>query len=70
VGQGYLLNNPKYSFAQVTQGTLMALRVSTLGDLCLVIGMIFFLLNFALLLSRWCCQYRAENSAATRKERA
>jgi cytochrome c oxidase cbb3-type subunit 1 len=56
VGQGFLLNDPKYSFAQVTRGTLMALRASTLGDLCIVVGTAFFLLNFALLLSRWGCR--------------
>jgi cytochrome c oxidase cbb3-type subunit 1 len=65
VGQGFLLNDPKYSFAQVTRGTLMALRASTLGDLCLVVGTIFFLLNFALLLSRHCCRRWTES----RKER-
>jgi cytochrome c oxidase cbb3-type subunit 1 len=66
VGQGLLLGNVIYSFDQVTRGTLMALRASTLGDLCIVIGAIFFLLNFALLLSRYCCRCWNE----MRKERA
>ena len=66
VGQGFLLNDPKYSFTQVTHGTLMALRAGTMGDLCIVVGTVFFLLNFALLLSRHCCCCRTES----RKERA
>jgi hypothetical protein len=70
VGQGYLLNNPRYSFAQVMRGTLMALRADTLGDLLIVIGTIFFLLNFALLLLRWGFYCWLENSEATQKERA
>jgi cytochrome c oxidase cbb3-type subunit 1 len=56
VGQGFLLNDPNYTFAQVTRGTLMALRADTLGDLCIVVGTLFFLLNFALLLSRFACR--------------
>ena len=70
VGQGVLLNDPKYSFVQVMRGTLMPLRAGTLGDLFIVIGMIFFLLNFALLLLRWgfrCWQKMLPN---LRKERA
>ena len=50
VGQGFLLNDPKYTFTQVMRGTLMALRAGTLGDLLIVVGTIFFLLNFARLL--------------------
>jgi len=70
VGQGVLLNDPNYSFAQVMLGTLMPLRISTLGDLSIVVGTIFFLLNFALLLLRWGFRCWIENSAGTRKERA
>jgi cytochrome c oxidase cbb3-type subunit 1 len=66
VGEGYLLDDPKYSFAEVMRGTLMPLRVSTMGDLLVFIGTVIFLLNFALLLSRYCC--RCWNEA--RKERA
>jgi cytochrome c oxidase cbb3-type subunit I len=70
VGQGFLLNDPNYSFAQVMLGTLMPLRVDTLGDLLIVAGTIFFLLNFALLLLRWGFRCWIENSAGTRKESA
>jgi cytochrome c oxidase cbb3-type subunit 1 len=58
VGQGFLLDDPKYSFAQVTRGTLMALRADTLGDLCILIGTSFFLLNFTLLLTRHARSWR------------
>jgi cytochrome c oxidase cbb3-type subunit 1 len=60
VGQGFLLNNPKYTFAQVTRGTLMALRADTLGDLCILVGTLFFLLNFALLFLRFGQRCRTE----------
>jgi len=69
VGQGFLLANPKYSFAQVMMSTLMALRAGTPGDLFIIIGTIFFLLNFALLLLRWGFRYWVENSGGLRKER-
>jgi cytochrome c oxidase cbb3-type subunit 1 len=65
VGQGFLLNDPQYSFDQVMRGTLMPLRADTLGDLFILIGTILFLLNLALLLSRQC--YQCWNA---RKERA
>lgn len=61
VGQGFLLNNPSYSFAQVMQSTLMPLRAGTLGDLLIVIGTVLFLLNFALLLLRHCWQCLSGN---------
>jgi cytochrome c oxidase cbb3-type subunit I len=70
VGQGYLLNNVNNSFAQIMQAALLPLRVSTLGDLFIVIGTILFLQNFALLLSRSCCRCWAENVAGKGKERA
>jgi cytochrome c oxidase cbb3-type subunit I len=68
VGQGILLNDPKYSFAQVMRGTLMPLRVDTMGDLLVVVGTIIFLLNFALLLLRYGCRCLTENFAGTGKE--
>jgi cytochrome c oxidase cbb3-type subunit 1 len=52
VGQGYLLNDPSYGMDRVVAGTLMGLRVDTLGDVLIIIGAILFLLNFALMLSR------------------
>jgi len=70
VGQGVLLNDLNYSFAQVMRATLVPLRGSTLGDLFIVIGTILFLLNFALLLTRCCCRCWTEKFAGTRKERA
>jgi cytochrome c oxidase cbb3-type subunit 1 len=56
IGQGFLLNDVKYSFAQVMLGTLSPVRLIILGDLCIIIGTVCFLLNFALVLSRACCQ--------------
>jgi len=70
VGQGFLLGDPRYSFAQVMRTTLMSLRAGTMGDLLIVVGTIFFLLNFALLLLRWGFRCWLENPAGPRKERA
>jgi cytochrome c oxidase cbb3-type subunit I len=72
VGQGYLLNDVNNSFPQVMAATLMPLRLSTLGDLFIVIGTVLFLLNLALLLARCCCRCWTEckNFAGTGKEGA
>lgn len=57
VGEGFLLNDPKYSIIQVMAGTLTALRADTLGDLLIAIGTVFFLLNLAKMLGSqaWGC---------------
>ena len=61
IGQGVLLANAGNSFADVMRRTMFPLRVSTLGDLMVVVGTILFLLNFACLLAaacRRCCAAR------------
>jgi len=70
IGEGYLLSNPAYDFNHVMAGTLMALRLATMGDLLLVIGTIFFLLNIALLLSRYCWNYCSQVYIGIGKERS
>ncbi|MDB6056957.1 MAG: Cytochrome c oxidase subunit [Verrucomicrobiales bacterium] len=52
IAQGYLLTNPQNSFAVILKTTLMAVRVSTLGDLLLVVGQFAGLLNLVLLAVR------------------
>jgi cytochrome c oxidase cbb3-type subunit 1 len=69
IGQGYFLGNPDYTFTQIMTGTLIPLRAGTTGDLLFIIGVIIFLLNFALLL-RQCRHGRTEKAVAQRKERA
>jgi cytochrome c oxidase cbb3-type subunit 1 len=64
IGQGVLLADPGHSFVQVMRGTLMPLRLSTLGDLMFLAGTVVFLANFARVVGSWCCQY----FAAMRKE--
>jgi cytochrome c oxidase cbb3-type subunit 1 len=61
IGQGILLADPvHYSFVQVMQGTLMPLRLSTLGDLMFLAGTLVFLANFARVVGTWCRQCFAE----------
>jgi cytochrome c oxidase cbb3-type subunit I len=52
IAEGYLLGDTQNTFVQVLRATLTAVRVSTLGDLMLVIGQIIGLLNLTLLVSR------------------
>jgi cytochrome c oxidase cbb3-type subunit I len=52
IAQGYLLTNPQNSFIAILHSTMMAVRVSTIGDLLLVLGQIAALLNFSLLVAR------------------
>jgi len=58
VWQGVEFQNPANSFTAVMRGTMMALRLSTLEPLLLTLGMIAFLLNFALLLKGCCARCR------------
>jgi len=63
IGQGILLANGGNSFVDVMRRTMMPLRMSTLGDLFVVVGIILFLLNFAGVLvqsCRQCCAARKE----------
>jgi cytochrome c oxidase cbb3-type subunit 1 len=62
VWQGVEFNDPANSFAPVMKGTMMALRMSTLGPLLLTLGMIAFLLNFALLMKGRCARCRREGA--------
>ncbi len=52
IAQGYLLNDANNSFLQVLSAELVGIRVSTLGDLLLVLGTIAGLLNIVLLAVR------------------
>jgi cytochrome c oxidase cbb3-type subunit 1 len=56
IGQGILLADLSHSFVQVMRGTLMPLRMSTLGDLMFLAGTVVFLLNFAQVVGTWCWQ--------------
>ena len=67
VGQGYLLGDLHYTFSQVMVATLVPLRASTLGDLIIVVGTVLFLLNFALLLTRFAWSNWTQNFAATQR---
>lgn len=64
IGQGILLADAGHSFVQVMRGTLMPLRMSTLGDLMFLAGTVVFLANFGRVVGSWCCQC----CAAIRKE--
>jgi cytochrome c oxidase cbb3-type subunit 1 len=58
IGQGILLANPGHSFVEVMRGTLMPLRLSTLGDLMFLAGTAVFLANIARVVGSWsrqCC---------------
>jgi cytochrome c oxidase cbb3-type subunit 1 len=59
--QGLKLVNPSVPFMDVTKSTLMFLRISTLGDMLLLFGNVFFLLNVTALVVRY---YRAVCNAA------
>jgi cytochrome c oxidase cbb3-type subunit 1 len=50
--QGAKLLNPEIPPVEVTKATLMVLRLSTLGDLLLLIGGLLFLLNVSVLIGR------------------
>lgn len=54
VGQGILLADARHPFAEVMRGTMLPLRVSTLGELLLLAGTIVFALNFARLMAQVC----------------
>jgi cytochrome c oxidase cbb3-type subunit I len=63
IGQGILLANAGNSFADVMQRTMMPFRMSTLGDLFVVVGVFVFLLNFAGVLYQSCRQCCAARKA-------
>jgi cytochrome c oxidase cbb3-type subunit 1 len=64
-GQGILLANAGNSFPDVMSRTMFPLRVSTVGELSVLVGMILFLCNFARILAaawRRCCAERKERA--------
>jgi len=63
VWQGVELQNPANSFVSVMRGSMPGLRVSLLEPLLLTLGVMAFLLNFALLL-RGCCSCRRREKPA------
>jgi cytochrome c oxidase cbb3-type subunit 1 len=62
VGQGILLADARHTFPEAMRGTMLPLRVSTLGDLLLVGGTVLFGLNFARLMAQVCRQCWATSS--------
>jgi cytochrome c oxidase cbb3-type subunit 1 len=67
VWQGVEFYDPAHSFVAVMKGTMMGLRMSTLEPLLLTLGVIAFLLNFALLLKGCCarcCRARLQKEGA------
>ena len=70
VWQGVELQNPANSFVSVMRGSMPGLRVSLLEPLLLTLGVMAFLLNFALLLRGcWSCHRREKPAGlAPRKE--
>ena len=66
IWQGVELQDPSNSFAAVMRGAMMALRMSTLEPLLLALGVIAFLLNFALLM-KGCCVRRLRERPAGRR---
>ena len=57
--QGRALNDPGVAFMDTLRPGLMALRISTLGDLLLVAGHAALLLNFVLAGLRYCRTFKA-----------
>ncbi len=53
VAQGLKLQNPAIPFADITQGTLMYLRVSTTGMLLLLLGSLLFATNVFVMTLKW-----------------
>lgn len=53
VQQGLKLQNPTIPFADITQGTLMYLRVSTTGLLVLLLGSLLFAANIFVMTAKW-----------------
>ncbi len=53
--QGILLMDPANKFTDVMRATMMPVRVSSLGDLMIIGGILCFLLNFFGMFARRCC---------------
>ena len=56
IAEGYLLTSSQNSFVVVLKTALTAIRISTMGDLLLVLGQIAGLLNLLLLVARVACR--------------
>jgi hypothetical protein len=50
--QGFALNDPKKAFPDITHTTIMFFRISTLGELAMLLGNLIILLNVIGLLVR------------------
>ncbi len=59
--QGCKLQNPSLPFMDILKSTLPFLRASTLGDLCLLLGHLIFLVNIVGMLNQF---YRARAISA------
>jgi cbb3-type cytochrome oxidase subunit 1 len=53
VKQGMMLNDASASFPEIIQSSLMFIRVSTLGDVAMLLGSLVFLFNIGGLLFRF-----------------
>ena len=54
--QGKRLADPDVAFLDVAKSTLMFLRISTIGELLLLVGHLLFLVNMAVFVKRLACQ--------------
>jgi cytochrome c oxidase cbb3-type subunit 1 len=52
--QGFQLQDANVPFTNVSKGTLMFLRASTIGDLLIALGNVMFLVNVAGVVTRFC----------------
>lgn len=67
IKQGFALNDPNRAFLDVMQSTLLFFRISTLGDLLMLLASLVFLLNlFGLLVQVGRTAYSAAMAANTR----
>jgi cytochrome c oxidase cbb3-type subunit 1 len=66
--QGIKLNNPEISVLDVTKSTMLFLRISTTGELLIILGNLLFLFNLAGMVMAWCkkncCQFCFSSKAA------
>jgi cytochrome c oxidase cbb3-type subunit I len=70
IGQGIQLADARHTVPEVMRNTMLPLRVSTLGELLVVVGTILFLLNFVRVLASACCRGCSPFSSSKQKEDA
>ena len=51
--QGLKLDQPRFGFMEVVKSTFLFLRISTIGDLLIMLGQIIFLFNLVGLVARF-----------------